>query len=98
MFFTKTFSLTGYLWVLHIIPFKKIVTYMVGLFMFKLNKGFLPKVISEQFLKNSDVHHYKNSDVHHYYTRQKNHLHASKEIYKTHKARLLGEPGLLSQQ
>ena len=54
--------------------FKKIVTYSVGLFMFKLNKGFLPKVISKQLLWNSDVHHYNR--------RQKNHLHASKGIHQ----------------
>ena len=33
-----------------ILLFKKIVAYRVSLFMFKFNQGFLPKVISEQFL------------------------------------------------
>ena len=52
-----------------IIPFK----YRVGLSMIKFNKGFLPKVIREQFRINSNVHHYD--------TRQGNHLHVYKGIH-----------------
>ena len=33
-----------------LMAFNKVATYRFGLFMFKLNKDFLPNVISEQFL------------------------------------------------
>ena len=43
---------------LQILPFKKLVIHRIGLQMFKINLGYIPKAVESLFTTNSDTHKY----------------------------------------